>query len=431
MCVIDRSRKLFRLKMTSVIKCSTCNIVIDELLAFVQNKISVIDDDSLIQILKSSFKSDEIKRSKSLLFESVPTEKRNITRKKVGKETRDLEDIISLFRGSNMDMRPVFVARDLEKLPPVTFDHVDVTKMLKELVLLQSEIKDIRSSFVTKDQLNNMKAEILKSVPSTSTLDQSFPSCWRNINVNMRRGGNRDSYVDSGPIGLSNLNMTVTENSNIINNNNILSPKRSNEERSFQEYPLNTDDENKTKQAITVSPTDCETGLICQTVGDQLSAISTPNKSVIQNKHKNEFYRPPQGIISKPESETGWRLVQRRKHKLSYRYHSKTGRASENIGKFKAAENKVPIFITKVHKDTTEQDITDYIHDKTQENILLERISMRQEKEHNAYKFFVSESKLSMFLNDSLWPKGIIFRRFMHFKQRTAVYGTVNLANGR
>lgn len=155
--------------MTSIIKCSTCNIVIDELLTFVQNKILIIEDDSLIQILKSSFKNDKIKRSKSLLFESIPTEKRNITRKKAGKETCDL------------DTRPVFVARDLEKLPPVTFDHVDVTKMLKELVLLQSEIKDIRSSFVTKDQLNDMKAEILKSLPSTSTLDQSFSSYWRNI----------------------------------------------------------------------------------------------------------------------------------------------------------------------------------------------------------------------------------------------------------
>lgn len=34
---------------------TTCNVVIDELLAFVQNKISVIDNDTLFQILKSSF----------------------------------------------------------------------------------------------------------------------------------------------------------------------------------------------------------------------------------------------------------------------------------------------------------------------------------------------------------------------------------------
>lgn len=116
-----------------------------------QNKISVIDVDSLIQILLSSFEGDEIKRSKVLLFESVPTDKRNITRKKAGKETRDLADVISLFRGSNSDMIPTFVARDSEKLPPITFDHLDVTKLLKELVLLQSAIKEIKSNFVTKD----------------------------------------------------------------------------------------------------------------------------------------------------------------------------------------------------------------------------------------------------------------------------------------
>lgn len=81
--------------------------MIDELLAFVQNKISINNDDSLAHILLSSCKSDEIKRPKSLLFESLPTDKRHITRKIVGKETRDLEDIISLFRGSNSEMRTV------------------------------------------------------------------------------------------------------------------------------------------------------------------------------------------------------------------------------------------------------------------------------------------------------------------------------------
>lgn len=64
--------------------------------------------------------------------------------------------------------------------------------------------------------------------------------------------------MNNGPIGLSNLNMTITENSNIINNNDILSSKRSNEERSFHEYPLNTGDENERRQAMTVPPSDCE-----------------------------------------------------------------------------------------------------------------------------------------------------------------------------
>lgn len=422
--------------MSSVIKCSTCNVVIDELLSFVQNKISVMDDDSLIQILKSSFKSEEIKRSKSLLFESLPTEKRKITRKNAGKEVRDLEDIISLFRESNVDMRPVFVARDLEKLPPVTFDHLDVTKMLKELVLLQTAMKDFRTNYVTKDQLGSMMAEILKQVPPlhTDNLHQSSPSCWRSINVNACCTARQVDYSDSGPIGLSHLDTS-------LNDNTVFSPEKRDREQTSVEYPPLSSHKNKVSERAVVTKTaavnvisERETGLskAAGAGGDQLS-VFTSNVSVGEKNSKNYVERivpplppvPLQVIRSEQKEEAGWNVVHYRKPKLSYRYQSKTGSACDIIGKFKAADTKVPIFITNVHKDTTVKDITEYIREKTKENISLERIIMKEEKDHNAYKFFVSENKLSMFLNDSLWPKGILFRRFMHFKQRNAAHGTV------
>lgn len=425
--------------MTTVIKCSTCNIVIDEMLAFVQNKISVMDDDSLVQILRSSFESDEIKRSKTLLFESLPTDKRNITRKKAGKETRDLIDIISLFRGSNSDMRPTFVARDLEKLPPITFDHVDVTKLLKDLVLLQSEIKEIKSNCVTKDQLEDVKTDILKSLPSTSNADQSSPNCWRSMNVNMRRGGSQAvTFMDSGPIGLSHLDMTIIGNSDTINKE--LSLKRKDDERSFHDYPQMSVEKNKarqqalTRESVGTVPSEHETSFLRKSTSDNLSAISTPSNTAsgqVKTKTLQGINAPTKLIHSESEPGTGWQVVQRRKTKLNYRYLSKTGSACENIGKFKAAETAVPIFITKVHKDTTEHDITEYIREKTQEVISLERIVMKQVKDHNAFKFFVSENKVNTFLNDSLWPQGILFRRFMHFKQRSSVYGTQKQINGR
>lgn len=38
--------------------------------------------------------------------------------------------------------------------------------------------------------------------------------------------------------------------------------------------------------------------------------------------------------------------------------------------------------------------------------------------EYKAYKFFVMETKLSLFLDEKLWPQGVIFRRFVHFKPK-------------
>lgn len=84
---------------------------------------------------------------------------------------------------------------------------------------------------------------------------------------------------------------------------------------------------------------------------------------------------------------------------------------------------RVPIFITKVHKETSSTDICEYIFKRTQEKISLEKIISRREKDHNAFKFYVSETKLPLFLDDTLWPQGIIFRRFIHFKPKSSMNG--------
>lgn len=109
-----------------------------------------------------------------------------------------------------------------------------------------------------------------------------------------------------------------------------------------------------------------------------------------------------------------------------------TAGVSSDDSNFKAADRTIPMFITKVHKDTTEQDIIDYVYKKTQENIKLEKISFfRENKDYNAYKFFVSERKIQIFLDKTLWPQGVIFRRFVNFKRTTSTNGsTVNTVNG-
>lgn len=110
-----------------------------------------------------------------------------------------------------------------------------------------------------------------------------------------------------------------------------------------------------------------------------------------------------------------WQTVQSKSAKR-YKLTGQRGRASlaPDI-KFKAADVKVPLFISNVSKDTSEQDILSYIKGKTNEIVSLKMIKMKSNKKYNAYKLFVSRSNLNLFLNDEFWPNGITFRRFVHF----------------
>lgn len=84
--------------------------------------------------------------------------------------------------------------------------------------------------------------------------------------------------------------------------------------------------------------------------------------------------------------------------------------------KFKAADIKIPLFVSNVHKSVVESDIIDYIYQKTKEKVFLLKIEMKRQKDYNSYKIFVSKTKIDIFLDDKMWPSGISFRRFVSLK---------------
>lgn len=121
-------------------------------------------------------------------------------------------------------------------------------------------------------------------------------------------------------------------------------------------------------------------------------------------------------IQNKPSQE--WITVQKRKTKN--RFEGNTGKATTDLDeKFKAADIKIPLFISNVNKETSENDICQYIKNKTAETVTLEKMKMKKERPYNAFKVFISKTQLDKFLDDKLWPDGISFRRFIYFKNRT------------
>lgn len=118
-----------------------------------------------------------------------------------------------------------------------------------------------------------------------------------------------------------------------------------------------------------------------------------------------------------PSSE--WILVQR--NKLRNRFMERTGKAVINSdAKFKAAENRIPLFISNVNKDASEMDICEYVQSKTKEKVTMEKTKMKTDRPYNAFKMYVSKHKLDLYLDDNLWPDGIRFRRFVHFRKRVS-----------
>lgn len=416
--------------MSNVVKCNSCNVVINELLSYIQNKLSVIDEDTLVRVCTSTFSSEEIAKSKALLFESISADKAKlIKRKNKGKEQRDLADIVNIFKTAEPDLFPVFVARELERLPPILFDHLDCTKLLKDLLRVQNELEVFKETYVTQTQLSDFKEEMLKL--QYDSLVPPPPVC----NVNMKRGA---WLTDSGPIGLSH----VSNSSSSIDCDTDLE-KISQQSCKNISKTVECEQTETSRQAVVGILDGSEPKLREEPAAADVSRVTSPRAPIVTSRERLTTSPVPAVRVNHSKTnnseiasdhlnatslvndhkcvqndDQGWQKVSHRRKNVNYRYSGTAGIARDNQGRFKAAFKSVPIFITKVHKDTTEKDIVDYIYQKTQVKISLQLITGNHDRDYNAYKCFVAEDKLSLFLDCKLWPEGIIFRRFVNYKTR-------------
>lgn len=400
---------------SKIVKCSVCNIVICEVLAFIQNKVDVMDEDSIVRVCCTSFSAEDIERAKCLLFESITTTKRKITRKRDGRTQRDLYDVIAILKETDPEETPIFVARELQKLPPVTFDHIDATRLLKDILILQKELKTVRDTYVTMDQLDEFKNE-LHSLKQSNNCEY----------VNKKRGGSclsNSYFMDSGPTGLPHINEQTTSPVSGSRSVENISPAKCSPCSSLSHAQMGDKyiphahnyANRKTAGPSNESP---------------VRAPARSNVTVDADAHMSQqAVTPPAANIKtlarvvgtdkewKSENKSGeWIMVQRRR--LKNRFSTTQGKATSNPNeKFKAADIKVSLFINNVSKETSESDIIDYIFNKSQIKVILQKVNTKIQRQYNAFKIEVPKSKLSLFLTDSFWPHGITFRKFVEFKK--------------
>lgn len=438
--------------MSNLVKCNNCNIIICEVLSFIQNKCGLMDEDGLVCICASAFKVEEIESAKNLLFESVPTRKRNITRRREGKAQRDLVDIIYLMKNTRADDMPIFVAKELHRLPPVTWDHIDATRLLRDITVLKEEFKDIvKCNNATIEQVKGLKNE-LDILKNTSVVNNNF-----DFNVNTKRGACKilsNSYsCDSGPMGLTHIELNRSDVSNNTSCDDSC-PQRSSLtsngcEQSQEEgifvaahgaASKTTDADESSRAQPSTHPTVSETaisngaarekrGLIITklqagVVETSEQVISKLTLSSTDNNPMSPKSRTMVDIVSvgewkREESSEPWTEVTKRRNKHVNRFVGRVGKAQTNTNsKFRAANNMTKLFISNVHTETKAEDISEYIFETTQVSVMLEKVEMKRQKRHNSYKFSVPSHKLRLFLDDNLWPDGISFRKYIHFRPR-------------
>ncbi|KAI5651985.1 hypothetical protein NE865_00322 [Phthorimaea operculella] len=406
----------------------------------------------------------EILAAKNLLFESISTTKRKKIRKRQGKTLRDIDDIICVLKETDPELIPTFVARDLHKLPPVVFDHVDVTRLLKDLLTMKCEMQRIADEYATAQQLKALKLEI-ESLKNASIVN-NFAR-----NVTVKRGGGcarlSSFEYESGPSALfpnfgveiegsiSNP-LHISNGSSVAANHTVIaSASSSPASRTPPPQPaVQTPPPPPLPQppaqipappppapqppapAPALAVVNHATPSLPQPPAPRPQPTTTTYSAPIHTDSKNGTngiqYDKEKKSYSNIAQEGEWKTQnQRRRPQNQNRFVGKPGKATVSAdSKFKAAENKVPIYIYNVAKDATVCAITSYVKSKTNIDVRVEKMNMKLMKDYDAYKVFVPKHKKDIFLTDDFWPDGVIYRPFVDFSKRKSMFtsyrGVVN-----
>lgn len=129
----------------STTKSTASDVMVNELLCYLTYKMESLTVDHLVHICVGFYSDNEIMNAKRLLFGVVETDQRFISRRGDAKNSENLKDMIKVLLQLNTLM-PNFVARDLNKLPPLTAAPSDTIKVARDLEAIKAELSLLRSN---------------------------------------------------------------------------------------------------------------------------------------------------------------------------------------------------------------------------------------------------------------------------------------------
>lgn len=357
-------------------------VIINELLTFVQNKIDVLDELSIVQICATNFSDVEIEDGKQALYSACGDKVRNINRKGEDKKKRNIKDIIKLLKEVDPDVQPIFVARDLNKLPPVSFDHVDVTRLLKDMTCMKTELTDFKTRMGTE------LVELRNSLNQHNTRSTEANT----MAVTPKPGNTKSPPLAPAPqVKSAHRSTSVTE------------PVETTFTPTYRDIARKDSRPPRAKVARI---------LHTQTGENRVQEDSNVKlKSNVLTKEKS------------PEREDNFTLVKNMKHKRKINNLRGT---LECTGKIRVVESECSIYVSRAMKSVSEADIRDHIKDRGELCSNVELLPQYKETSFNSFKVTIPASKIDTFLDTNFWPAGLVYRRYRERRNTAASNKTLN-----
>lgn len=393
---VENTSRVRNEQTNSDIQCSGCKVVVNELLAFTSNKVDTLPEPAIIQICLSTYSCDEIETARSIALKLLAPSKK-FMRRKEGSEQKSIQDIIKMIKEFEPDCLPSFVAKNLNKIPPVSFDYIDVTAFLKEMALLRKDVASIKankndsqSSHETAaiDCLKVELAEVKKMLVELSTEQKS---CKQLFSTKKHREQS-ETLTTRGP----------ADPASTTNDSLLCLPSSS-------QKKVNIPTAASDSSAVHLKCTEKERSSGPPPTGTRppRAPSATQYRDIVLSANASKSSECPHD----KNKDDGFILVERKQRKRLSNFCG-TGRGS---GILQVATLTSAIYVSRLNKTTSINNLHEYIKEMGHECTSIELLPQKQETEFASFKLVVPRLNIDTFLNEDFWPQGVKFRRYREY----------------
>ena len=125
------------------------NIVVNELLGFLSNKVRSMTYDSLMKLCMDFYDEETVISAKSTLLKHVVFPENDDKRKRrIGgnKKATSIKDILNVFLELTLEDVPLFVANNLHNLPPLSMDNFDMSRVIRDMEVIKLQMKVLQEA---------------------------------------------------------------------------------------------------------------------------------------------------------------------------------------------------------------------------------------------------------------------------------------------
>ncbi|XP_070556626.1 uncharacterized protein [Ptychodera flava] len=367
------------------------NIIINELLCFAVNKMDILPFEVIVKLCVDAFDDRDIEAAKRLLYDMCGdcSSHRFKRRQGLNKSQSNVQDILTLLHEIEPENIPCFVAKDVSKLPPVNFDHIDVSTLLSQMNQVKLDIDSLKQGIdsmsrlylTTSNDIRELKAKMCGLSPEKCTTAESGrPKSDLSVDDSDMSIQSKLPIVDAPdgdqPPGDSMSSVVcecgVNEHENPALQQQLISATESSQDQTDSAMEMPEDGDNDGFTTVTYShrrrrhQSYADVVVSGQTINSESSCkiASAPSLSTRRN------------LIEPAQPTT--QVTSRRKYMLGKRKHS---------GLIPATPQKKRVFVSRLRPDTNAENLIRYIKDTMHVDVAdCERLPTK----YNSYASFAS-----------------------------------------